>query len=193
MSYLAFFSMLAISIVSPCFAAEQTENAQFKNWNKFKPGTMVRWHNVSTNGTIVNHLYITQKLLESNAERVIIETTISSVAEGNKIVDASSKEEITSKIDAKTPRTFISALPMPINEPKAVDDKQGEDELDVKGEKIKCRTVEASDKIQPDTTVTTKAWVSDDIPNGLIKYATTMSGKMKHESITTMTDYIAKK
>ncbi|HNV70167.1 MAG TPA: hypothetical protein PKO06_10750, partial [Candidatus Ozemobacteraceae bacterium] len=96
---------------------------------------------------------------------------------GNKMEMPKTRMEHLAKVTVEATAASAAA---PVN----ADTKQGEEEVDVAGAKIKCKTVETN-ITQGESVITSKIWSSDDVPGTLVKSVNNMEKPMK--TTTTLT------
>jgi hypothetical protein len=176
-------NLLAASLVlatsSLCFA-EQIDNPSYKAWAKFKPGTTVTLKGENDMAGNKTESEMTTTLVELTPEKAVVEMKMSMVMAGSKTDMPASKSDVPAKIEK------VAADPAAT--PKA-DVKESSETIDIAGKKIKCKVTESKSDANGMNTVS-KAWTSDEVPGGLAKSETTMSGAMagtSKMSISTMT------
>lgn len=134
-------------------AQDTIDNPEFKGWASFKPGSFVTYKYSPQDGG----QKVTLKSVDEN-EAVVETVTTYNGKTGN---------AVERKVPAKLPAAQA---------PKDV--KDGEDEIEAGGKKLKCRTRESDKKLASGKTVTIKIWIHDDVPGkGVQIQTTTETGK----------------
>jgi hypothetical protein len=159
---------------STSFAQEQA-NPEYTGWSKQKPGAWVKHKMVSDAGGQKTEMEMTTKLIELTADKAVVETASVMNVGGQKIDVPGMKRDVPAKWDP------AKANPNP-NAPKP-EIKEGSEDVTVGGKSYKCKTYETTMK-SDQATMTSKTWMSDDVPGGTVK----MESKMEKpiQSVTTM-------
>ncbi len=161
---LSFALMLAAA-----FQDEMEDNPEYKSWAKQKPGAWVKWNVETHTGAMTLSTELTWTLKELAADKAVIE------------------EKTVLKIGDETPREQVSTRPVPAKVKKGMTSegarvevvKEGEEELVIKGRKMKCRWVEQ--RMSGRQGGSMKIWKSDEIVGGAAKVET------KHDEAAKMT------
>ena len=168
---------LIFGLVSAVFA-QAADVTPYQTWAKFKVGATVKYKQTSEMVGMNTESEVVYSLLELTPEKAVVEMSGVTVMGGNKIEMPKTKLDYPAKMNEPDPASATEATA-----PKA-DVKQGEGEIEVAGGKLKCKTVE-SNITQGDAVMTSKIWVSDEVPGSLVKSVTTMEKPIK--STTTIT------
>jgi hypothetical protein len=152
--------MLTIALLLASLLQDQVDNFEYKGWAAFKPGSWVVYKYNPQQGFQKN------TLKSVNATEVVIETEIS--ADG-KFPTKAAERKIPAKIAADLA-------------PKNV--KAGEEEIDVAGKPMKCRTRESEKTLSSGKKATIKVWATDEIP-GMGAKVTTATDTGKFEMTAT--------
>ena len=137
---------------------QEKENPQFKYWSGCKPGSWVKMRMEFEAGGQKIEGEMTHKLLELKDEMAVVEVTGKSKVGGQEIAVPAQKQEIKAKEPAD--KTKI--------------EKEGDEEIEVAGKKLKCHWYEYSSKAG-DKESKGKAWMSKEIPGGMAKGEIMMS------------------
>jgi len=151
--------MMIIAMLLAALAQDQVDSPEYKGWASFKPGSSVTYKYSPQEGG--------QKItLKSVGEsEVVIETEI--IYNGKPAGKA---------IERKIPAKIAAA-----DAPKDV--KRGEEEIEVGGKKLKCRTVEFERKLASGKTIAMKIWANDEIPGTGAQVQTLSEGGGKFSMI----------
>src|SRR5688572_5939551 len=137
------FAFAATALLSLCLQAK--ENPEFGYWSNSKAGSWVKLKMEMDASGVKMLLQSTHTLLEVGADKVVVEQKTKVSVNGMEQPEATEKEEIF-KDKEKTPLKI---------------EKEGDEEIEVAGKKLKCRWVEG---IQKESKV--KFWLSKEIPGG---------------------------
>ena len=167
------FAFAAIAVVG-LFAststarAEDVDNPEYELWAKFKAGSYVVQKMESEAAGNKTNMEYTYTLKEITKAKAVVETKGVMTMAGNKMdIPASSRE-----IPAKVKKTD----PVKSDAPKA---KEGDEEVEVGGKKIKCHWTETETE-SSGTKSKSKVWTSKEIPGGMAKMESTSdSAQMK--------------
>lgn len=155
-------SLLA-SILAFLAAVQEVDNLQYKYWANCKPGSWVKMKMEMEIGGQKGDSEMTYKLLEVKPDMVIVEVSGKSKFGGQEYPVAPQKQEFKAKEPAD--KTKI--------------EKEGDEEIEVAGKKLKCHWYQFSNKVG-ETETKGKGWMSMDIPGGMAK------GEMKPSGTTTI-------
>ena len=129
---------------------QDVDNPQFKYWSGCKPGSWVKMTMSMESAGQKIEGEMTYKLLELKDDVAVVEVTGKSKVGGQEYPIPAQKQEIKAKEPAD----------------KVKIEKEGDEEIEVAGKKLKCRwfevTMKGNDK-------KSKAWMSMDIPGGMAK------------------------
>jgi hypothetical protein len=129
---------------------QDVDNPQFKYWSGCKAGSWVKMTmNMETGGQKIEG-EMTYKLLELKDDVAIVEVTGKSKVGGQEYPIPPTKQEIKAKEPAD----------------KVKIEKEGDEEIEVAGKKLKCHWFEFTSK---GSEKKSKAWMSMDIPGGMAK------------------------
>lgn len=136
-----------IALLSP--ATQAKEYHEFDYWSGYKVGSTVSMKlEMEAQGAKIT-VELTRTVLETGAEKVVIETKTKVSVGGMAQPEGTEKEEILKDKD---------------KDPIKVE-KEGDEEIEVAGKKLKCRWIEGTQK----ETTKLKFWVSKDVPGGIVK------------------------
>lgn len=168
---IAFVFVCAFAFVAVA-RAEQIDNPAYKKWSAYKPGTWVKHKTTADMAGQKTENEMTTKLVEVTPDKAVIEIAMSMTVGGQKMDMPAQKQEVPAKIEKP-------AAPA-ADAPKA-DVKEGEEEVTVAGKTFKCKTTETTMK-QGNNTTKSKVWMSDDVPQGMVKMQSSTEGDMKMSS-----------
>jgi len=141
---------------------QEVDNLQFKYWSGCKPGSWVKMKMVLERGGKKGESDMTYTLLELKDDMAVVEVAgISRFGEKEYPISAQKQE-----IKAKEPAD------------KTKIEKEGDEEIEVAGKKLKCHWYEYSNKVG-DKESKGKAWMSMDIPGGVARGETMLPGSDK--------------
>jgi len=160
-----------------CCAEEMVDNAAYKMWTTFKPGAMVKTEMSTTAGDMKSQVEQTQTLKEITAEKVVIEIKTAMVMAGTKTEMPAQNMEIPAKVEK------AKAAPKPDAEVK-----EGEEEIEVAGKKMKCKWAETKMK-QGEMIITSKVWTTPAIPGSMAKMESKTEGQVKSESTMKVVEF----
>lgn len=147
--------MVMMAVLVSALLQDQVDNPEYKGWAAFKPGSSVTYKMAGQDGS--------QKVtLKSLGEtEAVVETEITY---NGKIGKAAER-----KVPAK-----VKAADAPKNM------KEGEEEIEAGGKKLKCRTREYEKK-NPATgkTAVLKFWINEEIPGMAVQFQTSTEGGVK--------------
>jgi hypothetical protein len=161
------FYIAVLSLFASSTFAGDIDNPMYKNWSAFKVGTWVKMKSETEASGMKTEMETTSKLVELTAAKAVVEVTTSMTTMGNKMDLPARKDEIPAKIPDATATTE-----------KKPDVKQGTEDVDAGGKKVKAQWVEM------DTNGTkSKVWTSTEVPGTMVK----MNSETPGQSKTTMT------
>lgn len=168
--------MYRIGIAVICFTLAQAlaqdemeDNHEYKAWAKQKPGAWVKWSVETNTGAMKMTSDVTWKLKELTAEKAVVEETTSVNLGGKTPTDHTSLRTVPAKVKKGT--TSDGA--------KVELGKEGDEEVTVKGQAIKCHWVEM--KLAGRAGGAMKVWRTDEIVGGAARIS------MKHDDAAKMT------
>jgi hypothetical protein len=148
--------MRILALLLALLAQDQVDNPEYKGWAAFKPGSFVVWKYTVQQGFQKN------TLKSVSDTEVVIETEISP---DGKFGGKSTERKIPAKLSADLA-------------PKNV--KDGEEEIEVAGKTLKCKTKEYDKVLPGGKKSTVKIWGHEDIPGRGARVAiTTETGKFE--------------
>ena len=175
--------------VSAVQATEKVDSPMYKHWAKFKPGAFAEMKAESTTMGMKTEMTVTMTLKEITPEKAVVEMKGVNVMGDQKTEMPAQKQEWPAKVDADTAKQMDTPKKGDkIKDAEVLDVKQGEEEVKVGDKKIKCKWVETKIK-REDSTITTKAWTSEDIPGQMVKTVMNVDGKMKMTSEGSLVKY----
>ena len=132
--------MTLVAALFVLLAQDLVDNPEFKGWTAFKPGSSVTYkYNSQEGGQKVT-------LKSVGDTEIVVETEI--------LLNGKAAEQ---KRERKIPAKIAASL-------VAKDPKEGEEEIDVAGKKMKCRTRESEKKLPSGKIATVKVWIQEEIP-----------------------------
>lgn len=143
--------LLTLAVALLPLLTQAKENPEFTYWSEHKAGSWAKIKlEVDAQGAKIV-VEATHTLLETGADKVVVEQKNKVTANGQAQPESTEKEEIF-KDPAKDKN------PVKI-------EKEGDEEIEVAGKKLKCHWIEGTQK---DTTKV-KFWLSKEIPGGIAK------------------------
>jgi hypothetical protein len=167
-----------VLLASAAARADEVPNELYERWKDWKVGSSVTFHSdVDTAGVKVEY-EATSTLIEITKEKAVVEVT-----GFTKLGDK--------RLDAK-PKRFEYTATVKKPEPKADSDtasrKEGDEELEVQGKKLKCHWVEQ--KTDNGTSKTTeRSWFSSEVPGGVVRQDVTVDGAAKNTTHSVVTKF----
>jgi hypothetical protein len=147
--------MVAAGAAAPVQDAPE-DNREYKAWASLKPGAWVKWKIETQTGAMKVQSELTTKLVRLNGEKAVLEEkTVISMSDGNR--DHTGTREIPSKLKKGTNG----------DGDKFEVAKEGEDELEIKGRKIRCHWIET--RLTDRQGASIKVWTADEIVGGIAK------------------------
>jgi hypothetical protein len=170
--------------VSAAQAGEKVDSPMYKHWAKFKPGAFAE---MKTESTVMadktetkSQMTVTMTLKEITPEKAVVEIKAVNVMGDKKMEMPPTNQEYPAKIEEEKAKEMDT--------PKKGDNIKGaeviavgEEEIKVGDKKIKCKWVETKMK-QGDSTITSKAWTTEEVPGQVVKTVTSMEGQTKMTS-----------
>lgn len=176
-------------------------NPEYQQWTHFKPGTYVTLerkileHHENEVGVVeaMAHppggavMRISTKLVSLDKDKAVLEETRIDLDEGSET--EMPPDKVTLYANDEISHADDSLMEKP-SKPASVKLTEGDEDVAVMGNKIKTHWVETSVKTGNEIS-TSKDWLSDDVPGGLVKEEVkkTVGGKMLAESVTKVIDY----
>jgi hypothetical protein len=172
-------SLLCVSLPLPATAGEKDEvvdNPSYAAWAGFKPGatatlTETTKYSGDTN-PIPDEKVVTYTLLSVSPDKVVVRAVVVERELLGTVESAPTKHTYPAKLK----KSYLAVAAPDL------DAKKGEETIEWKGKKIKCRTLYGSYKKEGEA-VEFKAWMDDGIPGGVVKR--TRTSKQKDETVTT--------
>jgi hypothetical protein len=176
-------------------------NPEYQEWTHFKPGTYVTLerkileHHENNVGVVeaMAHppggavMRISTKLVSLDKDKAVLEETRIDLDEGSETEMPADK--VTLFANDEISHADDSLMEKPTKQ-ESVKQTEGDEEVVVMGNKIKTHWVQTSVKTGNEVS-TSKDWLSDDVPGGLVREEVKKSvgGKMVAESVTKVIDY----
>jgi len=148
---------MTISLLVALLLAQDTvDNPEYRGWAAFKPGSSV-----------------TFKIYQDGADRDMAQKmTLKSFDERQAVVET--EMTMMGKPLGKATVRRIAAKVAAADEPKRT--KEGEEEIDVAGKKLKCKCFEIEKAGAGGKKMTLKFWVNDDVPGMAVRCDVTTEG-----------------
>jgi hypothetical protein len=160
-SLFCFMSLFPVLSFNATAAAEETvENPAYKMWSVWKEGAYATMQGENRFGEVVTVITTTQTLKKVSADKIIIEVTTATVANGQ----TNKAEPTTLEILAREPK-----LPPEVQEQlKAftakVKQTKGKETLTINGKKLDCEWVRSEGEGND-----SKVWTSNQVPGETVK------------------------
>lgn len=150
---------------------DKIDNPEYGNWKDFKAGSSVTVKIESETAGNKSEMEQTHTLLEINADKAVVETTGKMKAGEMDIDMPASKRDIPAKVDK----------PKETGEKPKVETKEGDEEIEVAGKKIKCHWIETTVETGGNKTWS-KIWYTKEIPGGWAKQESKTEGQFSTTS-----------
>jgi hypothetical protein len=176
-------------------------NPEYQQWTHFKPGTYVTLerkileHHENNVGVVeaMAHppggavMRISTKLVSLDKDKAVLEETRIDLDEGSETEMPADKVTLFANDEISHADDSLMEKP---SKPQSVKQTEGDEDVVVMGNKIKTHWVQTSVKTGNEVS-TSKDWLSDDVPGGLVKEEVkkTIGGKLLAESVTKVIDY----
>jgi len=183
-SKLAAVSCLMLACAS--VRAEQQENPAYKSWAKYKPGTSTTMVTSSDAGGQVSKTQTKSTLAEVAADKVVVDVVMSMEAAGQKMDMPAQKMEVPKMIEVPKAAPDAPVAGQPAM-PKA-DTKTSDADVTVGAGTFKAKLTESTMDIAGSKT-SSKVWMSDDVPGGMVKMEATTDGAMKSKTTQELTAF----
>jgi hypothetical protein len=151
-SLLAFAAHVLLSL-----APQDKENPEFGWWSAHKAGSWVKLRMEAEQGGVKILIEATHTLLEITKDKAVVEQKTKVTAAGQAQPEETQKEEIPR--DASKARDPIKI------------DKEGDEEIEVAGKKMKCHWIEGNQKDSKP-----KFWLNKEIPGSVARAEVTAGG-----------------
>ena len=177
-------------------------NPEYQQWAKFKTGTYVTLerkvfeHGENNVGVVeamahppgAQFMRINTKLTDLNKDQAVLEETRIDLGDGSETQMPADK--VTLFANGEISNVKESLWEKPTQPEPSVKETEGDEEVSVLGNKLKTHWVETTIKIGNEVS-TSKDWLSNDVPGGLVREETkkTWKGKLLVESVTKVIDY----
>jgi hypothetical protein len=152
-------SALVLAVTALLGMVQEKDNPAFKYWSEWGIGSNTKYKMEMDQAGQKMEMETTMKLLEKAEGKVVVESSGKMKIGGNEIATPPQKQEIKAKEAAD----------------KFKIDKEGDEEIEVAGKKLKCHWVEMTQEAGGKK-MTVKAWMSKDIPGGMAKSEMTPEG-----------------
>ncbi|MBN2560732.1 MAG: hypothetical protein JXQ75_07375 [Phycisphaerae bacterium] len=153
-------------VVSAAQAEDLVDSPEYKHWSQFKPGSQSVFKTVSTMMGQKSESTMTTTLKELTAEYAIVEIEIVATIAGKNHTMPKQKRKVPAKVSKEEAKKQL--------EPEGKI-KEGKEDLEVAGKKIKTKWIEMVTK-HGDSTMESKIWTSDEVPGQVVKTLTKMKG-----------------
>ena len=167
-------SIPMLLVVSLALAPQDTVSPEYTQWSKHKPGTSVTMSMVSEVAGQKSET-VTKTTLKSVADaELVLETTMTMMIADQKI----EQPPMERKVPKMLPKVEVPKETSTDPKPKI---EEGQEELEIAGKKLKCKRMKTTTEVAGSTMVSTM-WTTDDVPGGLVKMETSMSGAMESKT-----------
>ncbi len=154
---------------------QDVDNPEYQNWSKGKAGSFVSSKMVSDFGGNKSEMEMTTTLKEISADKAVVETKTSMVVGGNKMDLPAQSRDVPAKIKK-------------VEGKEGEKPKEGDEEIEVAGKKLKCHWVETTTDANGNKT-TAKVWTTKEIPGGMAKMESTTEGAQKGSTSMVVTAF----
>jgi hypothetical protein len=166
-------AVVLLTLAATAAGQETVENPEFAAWNKFKPGTSLTVKVTTTAGGINTEVLMTNTLVQTGADKLVLETSATTKAGGNEFKQPAMKRDVpkTVTIPAGVKK---EDLPAPGKKPPGTVE-EGTETLKVAGAEYKTKWYRVKHSANG-TEIEGKTWMSDDLPGMVAKSETTVKG-----------------
>jgi len=154
---------LAVSAMFVLCLQDEVANEDYKNWASCGVGSWTTMKMETEAGGNKTEMEQTHKLVEKTDAKCVVETSGKMIMAGNAIDLPANKRDIPAKVKKGS------------DEGKKPDTKEGDEEIEVGGKKLKCHWVETTME-NAGTKTWTKVWMNDTIPGRLAKIESKSEG-----------------
>lgn len=148
---------MIVPLLLAALAQDMVDNVEFKAWASFKPGSTV------------THKYQVEGKDQTSEQK----TTLKSVDEKEVVLEV--EMSVNGKVMGKPAERKVAAQIATDKAPRKL--KDGEEEIEAAGQKLKCRWVEVEVKVASGKTYVLKIWANDDVPGRAVRIETTAESK----------------
>jgi hypothetical protein len=139
---------------------DQVDNPEYKGWKPFKPGSSVTYKFTREGSPQSGEQKMTLKSIDDAEAVLATEFTMAGKGAGKAV-----ERKVPAKVAAPDAGPDLKVAP--------------EEEIEVAGKMLKCRTKEFEKKLESGKTMKVKFWIHEDIPGMSAKIETTLeSGKI---------------
>lgn len=164
----AAFAVLGLVLSASSARAEDIDNPEYEMWAKFKAGSFAVMKMETETGGNKSDMEYTYTLKEITKDKAVVETKGHMMMGGNKIDIPANSRDIPAKVKKAEAGEKKDA-------PKH---KEGDEEIEVGGKKVKCHWTE-SDSEASGMKTHSKTWMCKDIPGNIAKMESKSEGAMK--------------
>ena len=158
--------MLVAAVLWSALAQDPVENPEYKGWKPFKPGSSVTYKFTREGSPQAGEQKMTLKSIDDQEAVVQTEFSMAGRSAGKPM-----DRTIKAKLGAADPRPELKDGP--------------EEEIEVGGKMLKCRTRELEKKLDSGKTMKVKYWGHEDIPGMAAKVETSTDGGMRITMVAT--------
>ncbi len=151
--------MLIAAVVCVALAQDQIDNPEYKGWKSCKPGSSV-----------------TYKYLVGGAPQGEQKTTLKSISDTEAVLETEMTKDGKSFGKAMERKVFAK---VPATDSGASKRDGPEEEIEVAGKKVKCKTRDFEKKASNGKTMGLRFWIYEEIPGGAAKVESTSEGGPK--------------
>lgn len=137
-------------------AQDKVDNPDYLGWSAFKVGSSVKFHQMSDVGGVKTESDITHLLVDLTDRKAVVEV----ITFTQRTEQPRETREIPAQISKDDPR-----LAPPL--------KQGEEDIQIAGKKIRCRWTETVEGVN----TRIRTWTSAEVPGGLVRRDTRTQGE----------------
>jgi hypothetical protein len=178
--------------VSTVFAQDKVDNPDYMHWTQFKVGSFSQTRATNVIAGEKGETIVTVTLKELTPEKAIVEVKTVDAAAGRKAAETTRQVGFPAKIEKAKLRVEPKEKGKLPDGREVLDIKQGAEELEVAGQKIKTNWTETKIKHES-LIITEKTWTSDDIPDRTVKTVSTTEGEMDSKSEVVLEKFKADK
>jgi hypothetical protein len=189
-------ALLAIGLLAAPVHADDT-NPLYASWAKFKVGASSTVSNDTVaSGKTINQT-TTTKLTSLTPDKATLEITMTMNVAGRSMTLPPQTQEIPAKGEPAVGSSMrpgmagATTMMPPVDDSAAKDVKTGTEDVKVGDKTVKTNWTEATSTTKDGSTVHYKVWRSTDVPGGMVKMTSEMTGKHAATVNMTLTDFNA--
>lgn len=170
------FALAALAVVSAAHADDLVDNPAYQSWARFQVGATVEYLTVQDAAGNRSETKMVYKLIESTAEKVVVEMKMSTVMAGQTYDQPAMPVEYLARMKASD----LEAAKDP-----NVETSEGTESVELGGRTYDAKWSETRSNANGMTT-TSRTWMSDEIPGTFLKSTMKIEGPMNMANDTVL-------